>query len=215
MFIGERARTAYLEAMQSVHSINHKRLILPSGKQVMLGIPTRPSDRERGKLALDPAVFPYIYQARVNVRVASKGSTQRFATFDNVTVIDGHGVRDEKGKWRFKVGLPVVDTIIEYNRYANLQGLPPVQLALVCNEDERGRSARGTKRLAQEGIIFARTGEVRELDMNTSISIDGFVSMDVETDGEFVNLERAFRSLQGAGLNALVEDNLLNHSQPF
>lgn len=214
MLSRQRFQADCLQALQSVYSVDHMRIVTHGGRRLTLGIPTRPAEKneEKGRLYMDPAVFPYIYKARLNVRLGQKDATLRYAIFDDVVVIDAHGYRDKDQVWKFGDGQPVVDTILEYNtEYAPQHGLPPVQFALICNKDFQRRTAKETERLQKAGIIFARDGIVSVMPA-PKISVSGFITLDVETEGEFVNLERMFQKLQGAGLNSLVEDNLLNHS---
>lgn len=74
---------------------------------------------------------PYAFDAAV-LAVDSDDTQVPMGT---MRVLMAHGIVTQNGEWQFKSGTSVVDTVNTINEQARMQGLPPIEVLAVCNND--------------------------------------------------------------------------------
>lgn len=143
----ERAR-AFLTTFADI-STGERKLVLPEGYPVVLGIPPRSrKDPLFGGDELFVPIRPHILRVS-NLRIATAEPMR------DIVVLLAHGKRSEDNKWEFGLNRqPVVDTVLAYNRFARRSGYPSIEAVLVCNPGHNKMPAADAEKLHEAGIIF-------------------------------------------------------------
>lgn len=105
-------------------------------------------------------------------------------------VLMAHGIRSG-GKWRFLDGANVVETVNSYNKYAQKQGLKPVEFLVVCNLTEHNPlGIRVGDFDANQNLPYAVGSNVSLRQAGMSKVENGRTVMAVASDQAFFGLDR-------------------------
>lgn len=153
------------------------------GLWVDLGVPTVKGDTSE---YIDPPNTPHVFMVH---DLWLTDQDHKDVLVKDVPVIFAHGYRD-RNTWKFANGQPVVDTVEAFDRYAEENGLPKLELVIACNRDP-GPNPLGIKikDFTKERPIVQVVGEVVIMKRHSSaFSEKGKVAMEIET-GEFWGLD--------------------------
>lgn len=126
---------------------NQSQVRLPNGYSLVVGIPpVSQRDYVLGGYEIFVPEQPHLF-------IATELVTGIGEPLHNIAVLVAHGKRNNDNKWIFANGQEVDPTVIEFNKFADKNGLRKIEAVLVCNNSANNIS-QPSPDLAREGVIF-------------------------------------------------------------
>ncbi len=180
------------KALSSGESEDHIYIDTPN---VTIGIPldgTSFFDRKTGKMNyadsfLAATESPYIFRiAELNLSL-THGQITTLSRFENIIAIVCHGIR-YSNNWYFSDGQDVEETVLEYNRMAQMMSFPLIEFITACNRYEGSGSTESTntQRLKAEGIVYPKQDTIT---ITSEMKSNG-LHLTTESLSPFINLDR-------------------------